>query len=80
MLTRLWNKNTHPLLVGVKICTAIMEISLLVSHEDENESTSRPSYSTFGHIPKGLFILPEGHFLYHVHFCSIHTFQILERA
>ena len=35
--------------------------------EDGNPSTSRPSYTSLGHIPKGHFILPQRHLLNHVY-------------
>ena len=46
MLQRMWSKeNTHPLLVGMQICAATLQISVAVSQE-----TSGPSNSTLENI------------------------------
>jgi hypothetical protein len=53
MLTRIWNKqNTPPLLGGVQTCTVILEINLVFSQKIENRSTAKLCYTTPGHIPK----------------------------
>ena len=44
--------NTPPLLVGVGICTAAVDISMAVSQKIRSQSTSRPSNTTFEYIPK----------------------------
>jgi hypothetical protein len=49
--------NTHPLLVGVQMCAATMEISVAVHQEAGWRSTSRSSYTILGHTLKGLYIL-----------------------
>ena len=70
--------NTHSLLLGVLTCTSIMETSVAVLQEDGNWSTSRSSYTTLRHIPKGCFILLQRHLLNHVHCWSVHNRQKLE--
>lgn len=50
---------------------ATMEISVVVLQEAENRSISRSSYTTLGHIPKGLCILPQRSLLIHVPCWSI---------
>jgi hypothetical protein len=53
MMVRLWSKrSTPPLPVEVHTCTTTLEINLAVSQKTGNSSTSTPSYSTPGHIPK----------------------------
>jgi hypothetical protein len=48
----------HPLLLlGVQICTDIMEIRVTFLQEDLKPSISGSSYSTLRHILKGHFIL-----------------------
>jgi hypothetical protein len=48
MLTRMSGKgNTHSLLGAQRACTATIEISVTVSQEAGNRSTSRSSYATF---------------------------------
>ena len=64
MLERMW--NTLSLLVGVQTCTGTMKIRVVIPQEDGNQSTSRSSYTTIGHIPKGCFILQKRHLLSHV--------------
>ena len=52
MLERMLSKRkTPPFLVGVQTYTATLEMA--VSQKIGNQSTSRPSNSTLGHIPKG---------------------------
>lgn len=49
----MWSKeNTPQLLVGVQTCTATMGINMVVPQKSGNQSASRPSYNTLGHIPK----------------------------
>lgn len=55
--------KTHLLMVGVKTCTANMEISLVVPWEASSRSTSRSNYSPLGYIHKGLYILLQATFL-----------------
>lgn len=50
---------------------ATLEISVVVMQEAENRSISRSSYTTLGHIPKGLCILPQRSLLIHVPCWSI---------
>jgi hypothetical protein len=45
-----------------------MDISMVVPYKNRNQSTSRSSYTTLGHIPKGYFILPQEH-LTHIYSC-----------
>jgi hypothetical protein len=68
MLVRIWSKGNIPLLlVGVKPYTTTMEINMLLPQTTGNQSISRPSYITPGHLPKGCSILPQGHLLSYVH-------------
>ena len=48
--------NTHLVLLLIQICVASMEIGVVVLEDTGNVSTSKPSYVTLGHIPKGLYI------------------------
>jgi hypothetical protein len=76
LLVRMWSKgSTPPLMKGVKICTTTLEINLVVSQKIGNISTSRPSYSTPGHIPKRSSIIPQGHVLHYIHSRFIHNSQ-----
>ena len=38
---------------GGETCTTTMEINIVVPQRVGNQSASRPSYTTPGHIPKG---------------------------
>lgn len=50
----MWSKgNIPPLLVGEQTCTGILQINMAVSRKTGSQSTSRPSYITFGHMLKG---------------------------
>ncbi|KAL6035709.1 hypothetical protein STEG23_008664, partial [Scotinomys teguina] len=74
MLERMWSKrNTSPLLVGVQTGTATLEINMVVSQKIGNHSTSRPSYTTLGHIPKEYTIIPQGHMFNYVSSSIIHN-------
>lgn len=53
---------------------------MAVIQEAGNGSTSRSSYTTFGHIPKGRYLLLQRNMLNHVHCSSIHNSQKLEIA
>ena len=44
--------NTPALLVGVQTGTATLEISMAITLKFGNQCTSRPSYTTLGHMPK----------------------------
>ena len=58
VLERMWSKgNTPPLLVGVQTCTDTLEINMAVSQKTGNQTTSKPSYTTLGHISKGCTII-----------------------
>jgi hypothetical protein len=62
MLVRMWSKgDTLSLLVGVQMYTTILETNLVVSQKIGNSSTSSPSYTTPGHIPKRCPTIPQGH-------------------
>ena len=79
MLVRMWSKqNTLPLLVGVQTHIGTMKISVVIPQKDGNQPTSKSSCITLGHIPKGLFILPQRHLLTYVSCCSIHNNQEVE--
>ena len=58
----------------VQICTTTLEINLAVSQKTENSSTSRPSYTSPGHIPKDA---PTSH-KDDIHSSFIHNSQKLE--
>ena len=66
-------ENTHQLLVGVKICTATMEISVLILQKDETHSTSGSRKTILGQIPKEHFILSGKHLLNLVYCHSVHN-------
>ena len=72
--------DTPPLLEGLQACTVTLDIKMTVSQKIGNRSTSRSSYSTPGHIPKGCPILPQGRLLNSVHNCFAHNSQKLERT
>lgn len=58
MQESLWSEGTTPPLpVAVKICSATMEISAVIPQEVENQSASRSSYTIFGDVIQGCFIL-----------------------
>ena len=79
MLEKIRGKgSTPPLLMGVQTGAATMEISMAISQKIRKQSTSRPSNTTFGYIPKGCSIVPQGHVLNHVHSCVICNRQNLE--
>ena len=44
-----------------------LELNMVVSQKIGNQSTSRPSIATFGHITKGGLTIPQGHMLNYVH-------------
>ena len=57
MLARMWNKgNTPPLFAGVQNCTTTMGINMEVPRKIKTLSTTRHSYTTTGHMPKGCSI------------------------
>ena len=58
--------------------TATMEISVLVSLEDKNQSTLRTGCNTLGHITNECVIQSQRHLLNHVHCCSSHNIQKFE--
>ena len=77
MIRAMWSKgNMPPLLVGVQTGTPAMEINMAVPQKE-------PMYlkvhqTTFGHIPKWHFVLPQGHLLIHLLSCLINNVQKLE--
>ncbi|KAL6037808.1 hypothetical protein STEG23_009132 [Scotinomys teguina] len=79
MLERMWSKrNTSPLLVGMQIGTTTLESSMANSQKIGNHSSSRPSHTTLGHIPKECPVIPQGHMLNYVHSSTICNNQNLE--
>lgn len=71
MLAKIWGKGkTHPLVMGIQTCIAIMEISVVVPQKAGNSCTSRSRYTTLGRIPEGLYILLQRYLLIYVHGCS----------
>jgi hypothetical protein len=78
-LLRMQSKgNTPLLLVGVKTCTAILEINLAVSRKIGNSFTSIPSYTTPGHILKRFSTIPQRHLINYVPSIFIHNNEKLE--
>ena len=67
--------NPPPLLLGM---WTTLEINLVVSQKIGNSSTSRPSYTTPGHIPKRCSTIPQGRLLNYVHSSFICNSQKLE--
>lgn len=74
-----WKWSFPKIAHGMK-AMATIEIRVVVLQEAESRSTSRPSYTTLGHIPKGLCILPQRSLLIHVPCWSIHISQTSETA
>jgi hypothetical protein len=55
MLARMWRKgNTPPLLVGLKACTTILEVSLEVPQKIGYNTTGRSSNTSPEHIPRNI--------------------------
>ena len=68
MLERMWGKeNTPALLVGVQTGITLLGISMVTFQKIRKQPSSRLSNTTFGYIPKGCSIIPQGHVLTHVH-------------
>ena len=59
--------NTPALLVGVQSGTAPLDVSVAISQRIRKQSSSGPSNTTFGFIPKGCSILLQGHVVNYVH-------------
>ena len=75
----MWGKgNASPVLVGVHTCTGTLEINMVVSPKIGNQSTSKPSNTTTGHIPKRCFTILQGHLLNYVHSTFICNDQKLD--
>ena len=55
--------NTPPFLLGVQTGTALLDISMVIAQKIKKQPTLRPSKTTFGYIPKGCSIIPQGHTL-----------------
>ena len=70
-------KNTPPLLVGVRTCVTALENNMAFSQKTGNQFTKN-SYTILGHIPKEWSIVPQGHLLIYVHSSFIHNSQELE--
>lgn len=47
--------------------TTTLETNLAVSQKTGNSFTSRPIYTTPGHIPKGISNIQQGHLLDYIH-------------
>ncbi|KAL6038710.1 hypothetical protein STEG23_033145 [Scotinomys teguina] len=79
MLERIWSKrNTPPVLVEMQIGTTTLESSMANPQKIGNHSSSRPSHTTLGHIPKECPVIPQGHMLNYVHSSIICNSQNLE--
>ena len=70
--------NTPVLVVGVQTSIVILEVSVVVSQKTANQTTTRPSYTAIGHIPKGCSILSQGHIPNYAHSSFIHNNKKLE--
>ena len=76
ILDGMWDKgNTPALLVGMKTCTAVLEISIAVSQKIGNQSTSRHNDIILLHIPKGFSIILQGCMLNNIDSRIIHNSQ-----
>ncbi|KAL6087039.1 hypothetical protein STEG23_022348 [Scotinomys teguina] len=79
MLERMRSKrNTPPLLVEIQTGATTLEISMVDSQKIANHSSSRPNYTTLGHIPKECPVIPQGHMLNYVHSSIICNSQNLK--
>lgn len=56
-----------------------MKITLALPQKCRNQSTSRYTYATVGHVPKRCLFLLWRHLINHIHVCSIYTSQKLEK-
>ncbi|KAL6089349.1 hypothetical protein STEG23_017837, partial [Scotinomys teguina] len=61
-----------------RIGTTTLESSMANSQKIGNHSSSRPSHTTLGHIPKECPVIPQGHMLNYVHSSVICNSQNLE--
>ena len=77
-LERMQSKGNASPLLGVQTCLATLEINMAVSQKTGNQSTSRPSNTILGHIPKGCLITPQGHLLTYVHSSFVCNSQNME--
>jgi hypothetical protein len=78
MLVRMQSKGNAPsLLLGGQTCTTSLQINMALSQKIGYQSTSRPSYTTPGHIPEGYSTVPQGHSLNYVHSSFIRDSQKL---
>lgn len=71
-------KNSGPLLVQVKLCTAIMGMNVTIYQKDEHQPTSRSSYTTLEHVAKRCFKHLHRQLFKCVHLCSVNNSQKLE--
>lgn len=71
-MSNIKNTSDSSLLVRVQTCMVILENSVVFPQNIENQSTSRPSDTTLGQIPKGYSILSLGH---HVHCSYIYNYH-----
>ena len=79
ILERMWVKGSTPLLLlEVQTGTAPLGISMVISQKIRKQPTSRPINTTFGYIPKGHSIIPQGHVLNYAHSSIISHSQNLE--
>ena len=79
MLEKLLEKeNTSALLVGIQAGTAILDVSVVISHKIRKQPSSRPGNTTFGYISKGCSIIPQEHVLNYVHRRTVCDSQNLE--
>ena len=79
MLERMWGKESTPaLLAGMQTCTSALEISMVISQKIMKQSILRPYNTSFGCIPKGFSIIPQGHVINYILSSIICNSQKLE--
>ena len=54
------------LMVGVQTGTTPLDITMLIFKKIMKQPSSRPRNTTFGYMPKGCSIIPQGHVLSYV--------------
>lgn len=80
MLARIWRKrNTCPLLMRIQTCTFTVEICMVVSQEDANQSTSRLTTALLGIYLKDTSSHHRDTYT-HIHCFSIQNKQKLETS
>ena len=73
-------EHSPPFLVELQASSTTLEINLEVPQKIRNSSIWKPSYNTFGHIPKRFPTIPQGHVFHYVHRSLICNNQKLKTA